>query len=296
MTRRKSKLTSALLSLIVGGAVHVGEVSAFSGCLGRTNSNSHSRLFPSPSITTAASTAAATRRPISCLFFGPEINIEYNEELFTSPVLKQVAPELLKWKEEYGHPNIPLKNPGGNQCQTLRRLHIQNKLTPQEVEWLESIDFIFHSMEDVYRYADFDEMFQRLLDYEAAHPDSNFQIPKKCPEDPELGAWVTGIRRLGKDGVKPIHERRLEEIGFAWISMRQCGSKFMTRYRELAQEIEQHGLDAVLADAKTVSWIQAQQEALKRGGLSQTRVHYMGNMFGDLWTTIGKEKNNAATP
>jgi hypothetical protein len=208
---------------------------------------------------------------------------------FTSPVMQQLAPQLLAWKEEYGHPNIPLKNPGGSQCQTLRRLHIQNKLTEKEVEWLSDIGFIFHSMEDVYKYADFDEMFDRLLNYEESHPGSNFQIPKKCPEDPELGAWVTGIRRLGKDGVNPAHERRLESIGFVWVSTRKCGSKFMSKYRELAEQIDEKGLEEVMADPKTVSWIQAQQEALKRNGLSQTRVHYMGNMFGDQWTTIGKE-------
>jgi hypothetical protein len=224
----------------------------------------------------------------SILFFGPETYSENTSDVFTSPVLKQVAPELLKWKAKHGHPNIPLKNPGGNQCQTLRRLHIQNKLTPSELSWLEELGFTLHSMEDVYRNADFDDMFQRMMEYEETHPDSNFQIPKKCPEDPELGAWVTGIRRLGKDGVNPEHERRLDEVGFAWISSRQCGSKFMTRYRELAQHIDEQGLEVVLHDPKTVSWIQAQQEALKRGGLSQTRVHYMGNMFGDQWTMIGK--------
>ncbi|KAG7373255.1 helicase domain protein [Nitzschia inconspicua] len=282
--------------LLLSSAVRFGEVTAFiTTSVGLSNSKI---LFSSP-LTPAAGCSAssfstAARSIGSALFYGPEIDTEYNEEIFTSPVLKQVAPELIKWKEEYGHPNIPLKNPGGNQCQTLRRLHIQNKLSEEEVDWLESIGFIFHSMEDVYKYADFDELFQRLVEYEAAHPESNFQIPKKCKEDPELGAWVTGIRRLGRDGVNPIHERRLEEIGFAWISTRQCGSKFMTRYRELAEQIEARGLDDVLADPKTVTWIQAQQEVLKRGGLSQTRVHYMGNMFGDGWTTIGKQ--NTATP
>jgi hypothetical protein len=210
----------------------------------------------------------------------------------TSPALQQVGPQLLQWKELYGHPNIPLKNPGGNLCLTIRRLRIQNKLTEKEIEWLSSIGFVFHSMEDVYKYATFDEMFQRLVSYEQnAKPENkSYQIPKKCPEDPELGAWVTGIRRLGKDGVNPEHERRLDEIGFTWISTRACGSKFMMKYRELSEEVEKYGLDHVMRDPETIPWIVAQQETLKRGGLSQTRVHYMGSLFGDTWTTIGKEK------
>lgn len=210
--------------------------------------------------------------------------------MIVSPVLEQTIPLLLDWMDKYGHPNIPLKNPGGKQCVTLRRLHIQNKLTPQEVDWLSSIGFNWHSLEDVYRYADFDELFNRMMAYEASHPDSNFQIPKKCPEDPELGAFVTGIRRLGPQGVRPQDERRLNDVGFVWVSQRQCGSKFMAKYRELTERVEVEGLDQVLDDPDVVLWVQAQQAALKRGALSQTRVHYMGSLFGESWTTsIGKD-------
>lgn len=228
-----------------------------------------------------------TARPSTTLSYGSEDG-GWDKLTFTSPVLQQVYPALLKHKEEYGNPNIPLGNKEGRQCQTLRRLHIQNKLTTEEVAWLENLAFTFHSLEDVYKYADFEDLFDRLMKYEAAHPDSNFQVPKKCPEDPELGAWVTGIRRLAKDGVNPEHERRLDSVGFAWKSDRKCGSKFMNRYRELTKEVEEKGLETVLQDSKTVQWIQAQQEALKRGSLSQTRVHYMGDSFGESWTTIGK--------
>lgn len=207
-------------------------------------------------------------------------------ESFTSPVLKHVYPQLLAWKGKYGHPNIPLKNEGGNACQIIRRLHAQKKLISEEVEWLDSIGFKFHSFEDIYRFADFDEMLDRLLLYEEAHPNNNFQVPKKCPEDPELGAWVTGIRRLCKDGIKPDHERRLCEINFAWESTRSCGSKFMIQYRDYLQQVEELGIETVLKDPTTILWIQAQQQALKRGTLSQTRVIYMGTLFGDRWTTI----------
>mmetsp|Transcript_18124 Transcript_18124/g.37179 ORF Transcript_18124/g.37179 Transcript_18124/m.37179 type:complete len:302 (-) Transcript_18124:57-962(-) len=208
---------------------------------------------------------------------------------FASPVLKEHCIEMLEWIEVYGHPNIPLKNDGGNACQVLRRLHVQKKLTDDEVEWLEEIGFRFHSIEDVYRFADFDEMLGRLLAYEAAHPNNNFQVPKKCPEDPELGAWVTGIRRLGKEGVNPEHERRLCAVDFAWHSTRKCGSKFMKQYREWTQQVELQGIEAVLGDSNTIAWIKAQQLALKRGTLSQTRVQYMGTLFGERWTTIGKD-------
>jgi len=221
-----------------------------------------------------------------------QIEIDQLKGRFLSPVLKRHCRELIQWKEIYGHPNIPLKYDGGNACQILRRLHVQKSLTDEEVEWLEEIGFRFHSIEDVYRFADFDVMMNKLLAYEEANPNNNFQVPKKCPEDPELGAWVTGIRRLGKDGVNPDHERRLCEIDFVWKSTRKCGSKFMNQFREWTKQVQLEGVEAVLEDPETIAWIQAQQLALMRGTLSQTRVQYMGHLFGERWTTIGKEEAN----
>lgn len=266
--------------------------------------------FVSPSVypvRTATGTATATATASNCITYSSVVPLNYAPESdedfitaplltltqrFTSPVLKQHCGELVAWKETYGHPNIPLKNDGGNACQILRRLHVQLKLNDDEVEWLDSIGFRWHSIEDVYRFADFDDMMGRLLVYEKARPNNNFQVPKKCPEDPELGAWVTGIRRLGKDGVNPDHERRLVDVNFAWKSTRKCGSKFMSQFREWTKQVELRGVEAVLEDDPTnnvVAWIQAQQQALKKGKLSQTRVQYMGLLFGERWTTIGKE-------
>ena len=225
------------------------------------------------------------------LYYGQEGKASPDPNLIiSSPVLQKVYPHILEYMDQYGHPNIPLGTPEGRQCQTLRRLHTQKKLSEAEVEWLDSLGFTWHSLEEVYKHADFDELFQRLQAYEAAHPESNFQIPKKCKEDPELGAWVTGIRRLGKDGVNPEHERRLDSIGFAWQSTRKCGSAFMEQYRKFNERLEKdESLSDLLQETATIKWIQAQQEALKRGQLSQTRVHYMGQMFGEDWTTVGKQ-------
>jgi hypothetical protein len=135
-----------------------------------------------------------------------------NKLVITSPVLQQVYPALVEWKQTYGHPNIPLGSKEGRQCQTLRRLRIQNKLLADGVAWLKQLGFIFTSLEEVHRQADFDEMFQRLMNYEQEHPNNNFQIPKKCPSDPELGAWETGIRRLGPDGVDHLHSHKLTQV------------------------------------------------------------------------------------
>jgi len=208
---------------------------------------------------------------------------------FDSPVLKQVYRDMIEYKSEFGHPNIPLGSPEGRLCKTLRRLHIQNKLSDSDVAWLDGMGFTFHSLEEVYYDVDFEELLQRLLKYEVLHPNNNFQIPKKCKEDPELGAWVTGIRRLGKDGVAPEHARRLDEVNFAWISTRKCGSKFMKKYREILSRIEAADGDvaSVIANGDdndddetgVKSWLQAQQTTFRRGGLSPARAYYLEQML-----------------
>eukprot|EP00934_Nitzschia_sp_Nitz4_P008549 Nitzschia sp. Nitz4//scaffold6_size259037//127683//128396//NITZ4_001076-RA/size259037-processed-gene-0.74-mRNA-1//-1//CDS//3329556899//8539//frame0 len=206
----------------------------------------------------------------------------------TTPILQRVQPKILEYFQQYGHPNIPLGTAEGRQCNALRRLKVQQKLAPEEEAWLEGMGFTWHSYEDVYQQGDFDELFAKLMEYEARHPGSNFQIPKKCKEDPELGAWVTGIRRLGEQGVVADHRDRLNAVGFAWKSARKCGSQFMGRWRALRDRIEKEGLDAVLQDPRTMPWLKLQQEALEQKAMSHTREHYMVQLFGENWTSIGK--------
>jgi len=200
---------------------------------------------------------------------------------FQSPVLAQVYPALLEYKRQYGHPNIPLGSSEGRLCKTLRRLHIQDKLSEVEIEWLQDLGFAFHSLEDVYFDVDFDDLLSRLLQFEAQYK-VNFQVPKKCKEDPELGAWVTGIRRLHKlkegRSLQADHVAKLNEIGFAWESTRKCGSKFMKQYREIAAQMEgTAAADDVMR--QHADWVQAQQKTCQRGGLSSTRVQYMEQLL-----------------
>lgn len=244
-------------------------------------------IVPSNSHYHHQSTSSLQAQP-SALFYerdGNEKGIQ-----FVSPVLQQVYPKLLEWKQEYGHPNIPLGTPEGRQCATLRRLQIQNKLTEEEIEWLDDIGFIFHSLEDVYSFVDFDALFARLMDYEARHPESNFQVPKKCAEDPELGAWVTGLRRLGPSKVDSKHAERLDEVGFVWVSKRKCGSKFMLQYKDLLKRVEgmsnSDALKCLLADPKINDLIQAQKQIYVKGKMSETRMNYMNNLFGESWISL----------
>lgn len=195
---------------------------------------------------------------------------------FDSPVLRQVYPALVAFKQRFGHVNIPLGSTDGRKCETLRRLQVQGKLSDADVAALDALRFRWHSLEDVYRTVNFSDLYTRLLRY-GIDNGGNLSVPKKYAPDPELGAWVTGVRRVGRDDVDARHVEMLDEIGFEWESPRKCGSSFMKRYREIRQ-LKDDGID-ILDDDKVQGWVRAQQEAAKRGALSETRMHYMEQLL-----------------
>jgi hypothetical protein len=196
-----------------------------------------------------------------------------------SPVLFQLYPELIQYKQQYGHANIPLGSEAGRKCNTLRRLRIQEKLESSDIELLDSLQFAWHSFEDVYiqQKEHFDDFIDRLKEYVATHG-GDISPPKKYPADPELGAWVTAVRRLFITGeVIASHVKVLDELGFQWNSPRKCGSKFMQQYRSIQDRVNSgEEISVILSDPPIAAWIKSQQLA----NLSETRKHYMMLMFG----------------
>jgi Helicase associated domain len=243
----------------------------------------------------------------------PLSQLEQEEQQHLHPVLRQLVPHLRRHQERYGNANIPLgsSSVGGRQCATLRRLRVQGRLRDEhDVRYMNEHfpTFIWHSLEDVYEQHEFEPLFQRLLSY-----GDDYSPPKKYPADPELGAWVTALRRLYRiDRVDPDHAQRLNDIGFAWTTPRQCGSQFMIRYRQVVAQYGNSGggygdgrsgltpPQDVVFDASTVQWIQAQQRVHET--LSPTRQQYLRQLLGrDDWqhwqpaTSNNNNNNNTTT-
>jgi Helicase associated domain len=213
-----------------------------------------------------------------------------------SPVLQQLYPALLQHAKQFGHPNIPLGTAEGRQCLALRRLRTQEKLEESDIALLDQLGFTWHSLEDVYqRQKDsFDEFVVRLKEYADSH-DGDVSPPKKYVPDPELGAWVTALRRVRmaspENGVNAEHIKVLDELGFSWTSPRNCGSKFMMQYRAIRDRLKSGGAEeaVIFSDPSVRKWIQAQQQHMQ---LSETRKTYMVQLLGRDWVTWkGPEKN-----
>jgi len=242
-------------------------------------------------------------------------NKAYNPSI-DSPELKKVYPQMLEHISLHGHPNIPLGNSDGWACNTLRRLYVKNELSDNDLELLQEMQFRF-SFDDIYEQMDFEEMVGRLLVYEDEFR-VNFQIPKKYAPDPELGAWVAAVRRIGSSSIDLCQRERLDRIEFACVSTRKCGSQFMDGYRGLKmgfiQELgcndkyadsvfEKLGMDKALEyivqfsdkdlfvdtwqrvfanNSKFKKWLRSQRETHNKGILNDLRVHYMDQLHSKL--------------
>jgi len=243
-------------------------------------------------------------------------NTNNNNPSIDSPVLKKVYPQMLEHISLHGHPNIPLGNSDGRACHTLRRLYVKKELSDNDLELLQEMQFRF-SFDDIYEQMDFEEMVGRLLAYEDEFR-VNFQIPKKYAPDPELGAWVAAVRRIGPSSIDALQRERLDGIKFAWVSTRKCGSQFMDGYRGLKMsfiqelgcndkyadtDFEKLGMDKALEyimqfsdkdefvytwqrvfanDSKSKKWLRSQRETHKKGILSDLRVQYMDQLHSEL--------------
>lgn len=210
-------------------------------------------------------------------------------DVIETNILKRVYPKILRHMETYGNPNIPLGSKEGNYCKALRKMAFQNTLLPGEVEILTELGFRWNNFEDVYDEADFDNCLDRLILYEEANK-TGYQIAKKYKPDPELGAWVTVIRRKGRDKIEPERRDKLDAIKFVWISTRKCGSAFQLTHKALLAQLEAlpsiddvKAIDTILEDDKINKWFEAQVANFRAGTLSDSRCAYMDRLPGLKW-------------
>ena len=195
--------------------------------------------------------------------------------------------ELQAYKAEWGTADATPETPLGKWCAKQRILRADGVLSEDRERELAKLDFSWSSPSsfDAMERCDWDEMCKRL----AAYVDENGhgQVPKKLKTDPELGGWVASVRRSQGNGLTAARRAQLDDIGFEWVSVRQCGSSFMKSFRELRSYWEAHGtaevdLGAVGSDdvalretAALAKWCDAQRSANAKGLLPPERVAYL---------------------
>jgi len=121
---------------------------------------------------------------------------------------------LNKFVDQLGHPHVPINDLAlaslyswtGEQ----RQLRKKGKLALYKIMLLQYLGFVWDEREALWLMH-----FHALKNYCDRHGHCN--ITSNCPEDPQLGKWVSRQRELHSLG-KLSHEKiqALEQIGFVW--------------------------------------------------------------------------------
>jgi len=164
--------------------------------------------------------------------------------------------QLLRFKEEFGHCNVPQKNADnlslGEWCNKMRSAYkkiqmgmkASHNLSQGRIERLEEIGFQWQGV-------DYDEVFEKhcreLIAFKEEFGHCN--VPQRYADNPSLGQWCSHMRSAYKKVQKRMKAsrnlsqdriERLEEIGFQWQGV-DYDEVFEKRCRELIAFKEEFG-------------------------------------------------------
>ena len=192
--------------------------------------------------------------------------------------------QLLAYKSEHGDCKVPAvwpKNPRlANWVNNNRRYYKQGKVAAERIRRLEEIGFIWDALDALW-----EEMFVALIAYKGAHDDC--KVPDAWSENPQLANWVTVQRRTYKQGkLSPERIRRLEEIGFVWVTLEAAWEGMFTA---LIAYKDAHNGDCNVpnnwpGDRQLGTWVSEQRKAKMRGKLSPERIRRLEEI-GFVWVT-----------
>jgi len=163
--------------------------------------------------------------------------------------------ELLRFKEEFGHCNVPMtypKNPSfgywyGSIRTAYKKVQEGKKpdrnLSQDRIDRLNEIGFQFQAVSDVA----FETHCRKLIAFKEEFGHCN--VPYQYRKDPSLGRWASHMKdayQKIKNGMKSEHDRlpkerieRLDKIGFEWLTVYEA--VFEQRCRELIAFKEESG-------------------------------------------------------
>ena len=135
--------------------------------------------------------------------------------------------QLLEFKREHGHTNVPQRCPQYPELATWvhnqRHAKWHNKpIMAEREKRLDEIGFVWRFIErNVWG-----RMFERMMEFRKVHGHCN--VPQKSATNRKLGRWVN-VQRLFYMRGKLRHERqkRLEAVGFVWNMKKPASTESM---------------------------------------------------------------------
>ena len=208
--------------------------------------------------------------------------------IFNRKVIKQISDgwyeqfgALLDFREEHGHCKVPKRYPQnpflGVWVCNQRKKFKKGKLAEDKIARLEEIGFVWDILEEAW-----EENFLELQRFREEH--GHCKVPKRYPQNPFLGVWVSVQRYAFKKGkLSEDKIERLEEIGFVWDVLEEEWEK---NFLELQRFREEHGhckvSEGYPQNPQLAVWVKTQRNDFKDGKLSENKIARLEEL-GFVW-------------
>ncbi|MEO5347401.1 MAG: helicase associated domain-containing protein [Magnetococcus sp. YQC-9] len=158
-----------------------------------------------------------------------------------------------------------------------RQLRNKGKLVGQRVEELDRLGFIWDP-----EALKWHELCAALAGFYARF--GHFDLPKEWPEEPELPAWVKGVRTAREKGkLDPERVARLDELGFIWDAR---DAAWEARFAALHHFRQTRNHCLVPArweeDPELARWVEQQRREYRAKSLAPDRIERL-ELLGFLW-------------
>jgi hypothetical protein len=188
---------------------------------------------------------------------------------------------LKKYKEEYGHCNVPGGWAENKPLSTWVKKQRSRKemLSDDRIKRLEDIRFVWKRNKSTW-----EEKVNALKEYKKLH--GNCNVPQSWAENKPLAKWVSHQRNAYKDN-KLTKDRivRLEDMGFVWNTLE---SQWEELFEALKKYKKVHGhcnVPSGWAENKPLAtWVNNQRSAYRKKAISGDRVKRLEDM-GFPWNT-----------
>ena len=206
---------------------------------------------------------------------------------------EQRLADLSAFKAAHGHCNVPS---GYEEDPSLavwvfncRRQRKQGKLDAARVERLDAIGFAWAVRTRRFVARDWDAMVAQLEAFRSEHGHSN--VPNAWPRNPELAAWLHGVRCNRRSGrLDALRMRQLDVLGVVWEPQQ---TRWETFVAALAEYRERHGDCNVPCgwpqNVELAKWVKGVRAARKRGDLDVERITRL-DQLGFGWERGGDQR------
>mmetsp|Transcript_25554 Transcript_25554/g.55861 ORF Transcript_25554/g.55861 Transcript_25554/m.55861 type:complete len:545 (+) Transcript_25554:278-1912(+) len=178
--------------------------------------------------------------------------------------------ELRQYKERHGDCLVPTLTTKLGRWVTTQRARRDGatgsaaQLTPDQVELLDDLGFVWRLKGDSYSQVSWDDMFQALVEYQQAH--GNCRVPNMEPHA-RLWRWIgTQRQKYKSEQLSSEQIQKMEDLGFVWSVFEKDTRSWDDMHQELQEFHEENGHCRVPKshDGKLAYWVRRQRILRKR--------------------------------